>query len=413
LDTAQLSWTLRAVKLDYDANRLAEAGPVGALVPREYTELPPGLDPIVRTLATQVTGDSTSRFEKAVALQQWFREDGGFTYNTDVDLGNGEDDLVRFLTEGDGGRTGYCEQFAAAMAVMAREIGIPARVAVGFLEPEQVDDDTWVYSAHDLHAWPELFFSGSGWVRFEPTPPGRASGVPDYTTQPVTIGDDNATSNPSASASDELPNRDETGPTKPQDQAGDQGQNANADSGFPWVWVVAGAALVLVGVLIALAPRTLRRRRREHRGQLGPEEAWEELHDTALDLRLPWPQHRSPRQTREALVQLFGAPRDEFTPERPRRGPDTNPDAVFALDRIVHALELLRYARADGTEPGTWRAEMQTCVEALYGGAPGRARRAAVWWPRSVFVRRVDVRRPLDNGPVEPAMTGRVVDHVG
>ena len=103
----------------------------------------------------------------------------------------------------------------------------------------------------------------------------------------------------------------------------------------------------------------------------------EELHDTALDLRLPWPQQRTPWQTRQTLVQLFGAPSDDFTPERPRRGPETNPDAVFALDRIVHSLERLRYARPGETEPGTWRAEMETCVEALYGGAPKRARRAA------------------------------------
>ena len=113
-------------------------------------------------------------------------------------------------------------------------------------------------------------------------------------------------------------------------------------------------------------------------------------------------------------MQLFGAPRDEFTPERPRRGPETNPDAVFALDRIVHSLERLRYARADGSEAGTWRAEMQTCVEALYGGANKRARRAAVWWPRSVFERRVDVRRrPAVERQVERALAGRVVDHVG
>ena len=170
--------------------------------------------------------------------------------------------------------------------------------------------------------------------------------------------------------------------------------------------------ILLLGVL-ALTPRTLRRRRRDRRGQLGPEEAWQELRDTAIDLRLPWPQQRSPWQTREALVQLFGAPHDEFTPDRPRRGPDTNPDAVFALDRIVHSLERLRYARPVGEEPGTWRAEMQTCVEALYGGAPKRARRAADWWPRSVFTRPVDVRRPFDDGPLEPAMAGRVVDHVG
>ena len=145
------------------------------------TDLPNDLDPIVHELAVTVTAEEPTRFEKAVALQQWFREKGGFTYDDQVDLGNGTDDLVRFLTEGDGGRTGYCEQFAAAMAVMARDLGIPARVAVGFLVPEQVGTDEYVYSAHDLHAWPELFFSGSGWVRFEPTPPGRASGVPDYT----------------------------------------------------------------------------------------------------------------------------------------------------------------------------------------------------------------------------------------
>ena len=50
--------------------------------------------------------------------------------------GNGTEDLVQFLGTGDGGRIGYCEQFAASMAVMARSLGIPARVAVGFLRPE-------------------------------------------------------------------------------------------------------------------------------------------------------------------------------------------------------------------------------------------------------------------------------------
>ncbi len=412
LDTSQLSWSLEAVKIDYDANRLAAAPPVGALVSRDFTELPRDIDPMVGQLAEQVTVEEPTRFEKAVALQQWFRELGGFTYDDQVNLGNGTDDLVRFLSEREGGRAGYCEQFAAAMAVMARELGIPARVAVGFLVPDQVGEDKYVYSAHDLHAWPELFFSGSGWVRFEPTPPGRASGVPDYTTQPITVGDASASPSATGTAGDDLPAR-ESSAVNPEDpQANEDGDQSSA-GGFPWIWVAGGTGLLVVVLLVVLGPRTLRRRRREQRGLLGPEEAWEELRDTSLDLRLPWPQHRSPWQTREALVQLFGAARDEFTPERPRRGPETNPDAVFALDRIVHALERLRYARADGTEPGTWRAEMQTCVEALYGGSNKRARRAAVWWPRSVFVRRVDIRRPVVEPQVERAMAGRVVDHVG
>jgi transglutaminase-like putative cysteine protease len=414
LDTSQLNWTMEAVKVDYDVNQLAEAPPVGALVSRDFTDLPTGLDPIVKQLATQVTAEEPTRYQKAVALQNWFRDpaEGGFTYSTDVNLGNGSDDLVRFLSEGDGGRTGYCEQFAAAMAVMARELGIPARVSVGFLAPKQNGDETWVYSSHDLHAWPELFFSGSGWVRFEPTPSTRASGVPDYTLQPVTVGDTTDSPSATGSAEDELPARD-SNEAQPQEIPDSQKAGQSDSGGFPWVWVAGALVLVLVVVLIALGPRTLRRRRRDQRGLLGPEEAWDELRDTALDLRLPWPRYRSPWQTREALVQLFGAPRDEFTPERPRRGPDTNPDAVLALDRIAHALERLRYARNDGSEPGTWRAEMQTCVEALYGGAPKRARRAADWWPRSVFSRKVEVRRPLEEGPGEAAMAGRVIDHVG
>ena len=159
-------------------------------------------------------------------------------------------------------------------------------------------------------------------------------------------------------------------------------------AGSRWVRVVGGVVLLVVVVLVALGPADPAPAAARAARALGPEEAWDELRDTSLDLRLPWPQQRSPWQTREALVQLFGAPRDEFTPERPRRGPDTNPDAVFALDRIVHSLERLRYARADGSEPGTWRAEMETCVEALYGGATKRARRSAV------VVAAVGVRAP-------------------
>ncbi|HRD64204.1 MAG TPA: DUF3488 and transglutaminase-like domain-containing protein, partial [Nocardioides sp.] len=350
LDTSQLNWSLTGVKIDYDANRLAAAPPVGALVSRDYTDLPNGISPVIHQLATEVTANASTRFEKAVALQQWFRKDGGFTYSTDVNLSNGADDLARFLTKGNGGREGYCEQFAAAMAVMARDLGIPARVAVGFLEPDKVGDGQWEYSAHDLHAWPELFFSGSGWVRFEPTPPGRASGVPDYTTATINIPSETDTPTTGESAENDLPAR-ESNEAQPRD-AENQAQNqAGSGGGFPWVWLGVGLLVVLVVAVVALGPRTVRRRRRDQRGQLGPEEAWEELRDTTLDLRLAWPQHRSPWQTREALVQLFGAPHDEFTPERPRRGPDTNPDAVFALDQIVHALERLRYARADGTEP--------------------------------------------------------------
>ena len=85
---------------------------------------------------------------------------------------------MQFLTPGKDGRVGYCEQFAAAFAVMARTLDMPSRVAIGFLAPKQVGHDEWVYSAHDMHAWPEVYFRGSGWVRFEPTPAGRTGTPP-------------------------------------------------------------------------------------------------------------------------------------------------------------------------------------------------------------------------------------------
>jgi hypothetical protein len=132
------------------------------------------------------------------------------------------------------------------------------------------------------------------------------------------------------------------------------------------------------------------------------------------DLGLLWPRERSPRQTADVLVRWFGAPPDEFTAERPRRGPEVNPGAVVALDRIVLALELSRYAERDPGAAGSWGADTETCVLALVGGMPRRARRRAEWWPRSLFVRERAVTRPVESTEDEqrPAYAG-VVDHVG
>ena len=67
------------------------------------------------------------------------------------------------------------------MAMMAREVGIPSRVAVGFLPGERVEDNTWEVSIRDMHAWPELYFAGYGWVRFEPTPASVTGTAPSWT----------------------------------------------------------------------------------------------------------------------------------------------------------------------------------------------------------------------------------------
>ncbi len=71
--------------------------------------------------------------------------------------------------------------------------------------------------------------------------------------------------------------------------------------------------------------------------------------------------------------------------DRPARGPEVNPDAVVAIDRIVRDLELLRYSRAHEAEAGLLRAEVETCIEALEAGVSPRVRRRAEWLPASVL----------------------------
>lgn len=409
MDTAGLEYEMTGVKLAYDAVDMARARSTLGLVPPTYTELPDDIPGEVRDLAVQVTREAPTRYEKAVALQRWFRETGGFEYSTAGVEGNATEDLVSFLRPE--GRSGYCEQYAASMAVMARMLGIPARVAVGFLRPDRVGSNTWEYSAHDLHAWPELFFPGSGWVRFEPTPAARARSAPAWTRGDVPAPDP-ITPDRTDPATPQQPDRPEDTPAAPVEEE-ETDAAANASDDRAWLLPVLGG-LLGGGLIIALAllPRTLRARRRAGHLSGGPEPAWAELRDTAVDLRLPWPEARSPRQTAAWLADHFGAPDDGQAERRPRRGPHLAPDAVRALDRVVAALELRRYsARADdATTP--LRAEVETVTAALRDGAPRRARRLADWWPRSVLAR---TTRPQAGPRTEPATTryGGVVDHVG
>ena len=413
LDTQELDWTFTSVQLSLDADALARARSTSGLIGTQFTEVPDGINPMVRNLALEVSRNASSQFEKAVALQTWFRETGGFVYDDSFNPGNGTDDLVAFLENDEEGRTGYCEQFAAAMAVMARQLGIPSRVAVGFLTPEKTGPNTYVYSAHDMHAWPELFFSGAGWVRFEPTPPDRASGVPGYTTDPISQP---SPENPTASGSEQVdePGRETAEPAPTDDGAEEDTATTGDGGGVPWLLLLTVLVVIALVAAAVMSPRLVRARRREHRLDGGPEEVWLELRDTAVDLGLVWPRDRSPRQTKDALVRYFGSPSDDSARALPRRGPHTNPDAVVAVDSVVHALERRRYARDDASHSGAWRADVQTCIDALFAGTPRRAQQRATWLPRSVFMRSTPVRTaPDEEEQVAEQSQGRVVDHVG
>ena len=105
-----------------------------------------------------------------MALQDWL-SDGTFKYTLKAPTVLDASELSRFLNVT---KSGYCQQFSFAMAVLARLVGIPSRVAYGFTSGTPVGDDEWQVTTHDAHAWPELYFSGFGWLRFEPTPSGTA-----------------------------------------------------------------------------------------------------------------------------------------------------------------------------------------------------------------------------------------------
>jgi hypothetical protein len=122
-------------------------------------------------LADRVTRGAKTPYAATVDLERWFLVNGGFTYSNDPRVVSPP--LVGFATTT---RSGYCQYFAGAMALMLRYVGIPARVAVGFAGPnfDPVSGE-WKFTDHDAHAWVEVWFKGYGWLPFDPTPAPQGS----------------------------------------------------------------------------------------------------------------------------------------------------------------------------------------------------------------------------------------------
>jgi transglutaminase-like putative cysteine protease len=369
---AGLRYRVRSLQPQPTAEQLADAGPAPVSVSQPETDLPGDLPASVRRLAQSVTGDAATAFEKAVALQQFFRTDGGFTYSLARSPGNGSDDLVRFLGTGPGSRVGYCEQFAAAMAVLGRAVGIPSRVAVGFLRPDKVGAGAWVYSSHDLHSWPEMYFSGVGWVRFEPTPQDRTGSVPGYTTAQVPQAA--PTDSASSSAPATVPSSGPAAQRPDQQTTPDAAAGSGSSGGHGWL-VTLGVLLLVV--LLGLAPWALRTRVRRRRWTQARtpgshvEAGWAEVRDTARDLGIDWDDRVT---LRTSAARLDGHLDD--------------PAAREAVHRLVGLLERARYARdlpEEAASGSQVRADAELCVRSLLAGAGRGQRLRARWLPVSVL----------------------------
>ena len=158
--------------LDADRLRAAEALPE---VDAVYVGVPDDLPEVVGRLASEITAGAPTRYDQAMALQGWFQEK--FIYSLEVQPGHSGTAIEAFLDI----RVGYCEQFSATFAAMARTLGIPSRVAVGYTPGELTSDNWYSVRGKNAHAWPELYFQDIGWVAFEPTPGRGAPGAETYT----------------------------------------------------------------------------------------------------------------------------------------------------------------------------------------------------------------------------------------
>ena len=194
-----LSYTVTSQDVEPSAQQLARAGAPPAAIASQYLTVPAAFRSLT-ALADKVTKDATTPYAKALALQNWFTATGNFTYSLKVSEPVDATGLTHFLTVS---KKGYCQQFAFAMAVLARLLGIPSRVAVGFTPGTATGaTSTYQVKTSDAHAWPELYFQGLGWMRFEPTPSGSGG---QGTAQPPTytipqIADNGAAGSSSSSS---------------------------------------------------------------------------------------------------------------------------------------------------------------------------------------------------------------------
>ena len=331
----------------------------------------------VTALTQQLTAGKSSAYDKAMAIQQYLRADGGFTYSLTLAppaknrFGNnaGYDALTNFLVT----KQGYCVQFATAMVMMSRAAGIPARMDIGFL-PGTEAKGVWTVVAADAHAWPELYLDGVGWTRFEPTP---SRGSPPAYAIPGTSPGTAVSSRPLSTA---------TAPAHGAPARKDLGAPSTSGGASPKVglsptsalrWLTHGWGSVLLGVLIGLLgslvvpTAALWRRRRNltkaHTDAQRVEVEWEHLTSSLGDLGIaPAPSH-TPRQLRayydrEALLE----------------------DAASqALGRVVQTVESSRYAVPSPHPEEGFFADARQVLRAAAATRAGRYRLRAALWPSS------------------------------
>ncbi|HEX9257156.1 MAG TPA: DUF3488 and transglutaminase-like domain-containing protein [Actinomycetota bacterium] len=176
------TYTIQSVYPTPSALQLATTSVGSASQYPDETTLPGTIPREITDLAERWTRDDPTAFDRVMSIQRHLI-DPAYSYDQTVRYPSTMQGLADFLTKR---RSGFCQQFASAMAVMLRSLGIPARVAMGFGSGTLVGDNTWGVMTTDLHAWVEVPFEGYGWLPFEPTPGKSNPVMTTYMTSSVT-----------------------------------------------------------------------------------------------------------------------------------------------------------------------------------------------------------------------------------
>jgi len=212
---------------------------------------------LLRIAKAQTLGQTTE-FDKVDALAAWL-SGPAFTYSAAGAPVNSAASLYKFLSTD---RSGVCVQSAWAMTVLARLLGIPARLAGGFTEGAKVSGDSYVVKTDDAHAWAEVYFSGYGWVRFEATPSGGDGSARAGLYQAGAAGASGGPSNSLGGTAQPTPTgtarpQGGIGNVKPIPAGGGEGGASVKSAGTPWAAValaIIAAIALACGVIAIVAP---------------------------------------------------------------------------------------------------------------------------------------------------------------
>ena len=348
----------------------------GADLDPALTSLPGDVPAVIGDTAREVTAGAQSPYDQLAALQTWFRS-SQFRYSLDAPVdsgfdGAGLDAVADFLQV----RAGYCVHYASAFAVMARSLGMPARIVIGYLpgtatssSPE--DGSEYTVTSSQLHAWPEGSFEGIGWVPFEPT---NSLGVPTNLASGSGSGGSTTPDTPEqdAAAPEDAPSTAPSQAPRPDiDAQNGPGVVTGGRASTSWVVPSLVGAALLVLLIVPSVVRVLRRNRRLTAARAGDAvAAWRALQEEAVDLGIPASGAEWPRTFAVRLVAGHGV------------------DAAD-VDLLRAAVERVSYAE-DAVDPASGPAlagAVERLRSRLRAGVPPTRRLVAALLPRSLVVR--------------------------